>query len=366
LWGPPSPTDPGAFAFKMYRNYDGMGGAFGETSVQSVSADQGSLSVFGAVRSDLNLTAMVINKTGNDLSSTLSLANFNAGPAAHVWRYSGANLGAIVAQPDVATTAGALVTVFPANSITLLVIPPATLPVPKPVVQAVSNAASYGLAVAPGQMVDIWGTGMGPTAAAVLALDANGLVSTALAGVRVLFDGVPAPLVFVSAKQCAAVVPYFGAINATTHVQVEYQGVRSDPLLVTVGATAPGLFTANTLGTGQGSILNQDSSINSTANPASRGSVVVLWGTGEGLTDPPGVDGRLAVDVLPKPLAALSVEIGGLPATVQYVGAAPGYMPGVLQINAQMSANVAAGNSVPVRITIGGVASQDLVTLAVR
>ena len=101
-------------------------------------------------------------------------------------------------------------------------------------------------------------------------------------------------------------------------------------------------------------------------NPASRGSIVVLWGTGEGLTSPPGVDGRLAVDVLPAPLAAVSVDIGGLPAELKYAGAAPGMMPGVLQINAQMSTDVQAGNSVPVHIAIGGVTSRDGVTLAVQ
>jgi len=366
LWGPPRPTDPGAFAFQIYRDYDGIGGTFGETSVQSTSANPSLLSVFGALRSDLNLTAMVINKTGNDLTSTLSLANFNPGPAAHVWRYSGANPTAIVAQADAATNAAPITTVFPANSITLLVIPPATLPVVQPVVQAVTNAASYATAIAPGQMVDVWGTGMGPAKGAGLALDANGMVSTSVSGVRILFDGIPAPLVYVSAGQCAAVVPYFGAYNAATHVQVEYQGVRSDPLAVPVAATGPGLFTANSSGTGQGSILNQDGSINSAANPAARGSTVILWGTGEGLTDPPGVDGRLAVDVLPRPIAGVAVDIGGLPATVAYAGTAPFMMPGVLQVNVQMSPDVQPGNAVPVHVNVGGAASQDGVTLAVK
>jgi uncharacterized protein (TIGR03437 family) len=366
LWGPPVSTDPVALAFQMFRNYDGMGGAFGETSVQAVSADRSSLSVYGALRSDLNLTAIVINKTGNDLSTTLNLANFSAGSAAHVWQYSGANLNAIVAQPDVPVAANALATVFPANSITLLVIPPATLPVPKPVVRAVTNAASYGSAISPGQIVDVWGTGLGPSAMAGLTLNSNGMVSTSLANVQILFDGIPAPLVYVSATQCSAVVPYFGAINPATHVQVEYQGALSDPLVVPITAAAPGLFTANASGTGQGSILNQDQSINSVSNPAAAGSVVVLWATGEGLTDPPGVDGRPAVGVYPTPLAPVSVDIGGLPATVQYAGAAPGYLAGVLQINAQMSANVQAGNAVPVHVTIGGVTSQDGVTLAVH
>jgi uncharacterized protein (TIGR03437 family) len=365
LWGPPAPTDPGAFAFRMYRNYDGVGGAFGETSVQSVSSDPGKLSVFGAMRWDRSVTAMVINKTGSDIASTLTLANFNAAVAAHTWRYSGSNLSAIVAQPDIAADGASLSTVFAANSITLLVIPPAAVPVDKPVVRAVTNAASYASAIAPGQMVDVWGSGLGPQTAAGLALDSNGMASTAVAGVRVLFNGIAAPLVFVSAQQCSAVVPYFGAANGTTNVQVEYLGVRSDPVAVPMSTTAPGLFTADASGTGQGSILNQDNSVNSAANPAARGSVVILWATGEGVTDPPGVDGRPAAEVLPKPVAAVSVQIGGLPATVQYAGAAPGLMPGVIQINAQMSPNVQAGN-VPVRVTIGGASSQDGVTVAVR
>jgi uncharacterized protein (TIGR03437 family) len=159
---------------------------------------------------------------------------------------------------------------------------------------------------------------------------------------------------------------YFGASNPTTHVQVNYQGALSDPLVVPVSATGPGIFTANSSGTGQGSVLNQDLTVNTVSNPAARGSVVTLYATGEGLTDPPGVDGRPAVGVLPAPLAAVSVDIGGLPATVQYAGAAPGLMSGVLQINAQMSSNVTAGNAVPVHITVGGATSQDGVTLAVH
>jgi len=367
LWGPPKPTDPGAFAFKMYRNYDGIGGAFGETGVQAVSADQSQLAIYAAVRSDLNMTAVVINKTGGPLTSAVSLANFQAGSSAQVWQYSSANLGAIAQQSNIQVSGGSLTATFPANSITMLVIPPATYPVPKPVVNAVTNAASYESAIAPGQMVIVWGSAMGPQQLAGLALDSNGMVSTNVANVRVLFDGIPAPVVYVSATQIAVVTPYFGLVNPATHVQVEYQGVRSDPFLVTVAATGPGLFTANASGTGQGAILNQDGfTHNSAAAPAPRGSIVSLWGTGEGVTDPPGVDGRLAVAVLPKPVASVSVQIGGQAATVTYAGAAPGTMPGLFQINAQVPQNVQPGTDVPVTVTIGGSTSQAGVTMAVQ
>jgi len=96
------------------------------------------------------------------------------------------------------------------------------------------------------------------------------------------------------------------------------------------------------------------------------GSVVILWGTGEGLTDPPGVDGRPAVEVLPKPSASVSVNIGGMPATVEYAGAAPGNIPGLFQINARISKDVQRGDQVPVQAKIGAASSQGGVTLAVR
>ncbi len=367
LWGPPKPTDPAAFAFKIYRNYDGIGGTFGETSVQASSADQGKLAVYAALRSDRNLTAVVINKTGGDLSSALSLLNFPAATAAKVWTYGAAKLDSIAAQPDVTVNRDGLNAVFPANSITLLVISPASVPVPKPVVAAVTNAASYSQAIAPGQMVTIFGTALGPDKLAYLKLDENGLVSGSTGGVRILFDGVPAPVVYALATQCSAVVPYLGAFKATTHVQVEYQGVRSDPLEVAVAPTAPGLFTSAATGQGQGAVLNQDGvTLNSSVAPASPGSVVILWGTGEGITDPPGVDGRIAVDVLPKPLVPVSVDIGGLPAIIEYAGAAPGNIPGLLQINARMSKDVQPSDKVPVHVKIGAATSQDGVTVAVR
>jgi uncharacterized protein (TIGR03437 family) len=367
LWGPPAPTDPGAYAFKIYRNYDGIGSTFGETSVQSISTDQSQLSVYGALRSDGNLTAMVINKTGKDLSSTLTLASFSAGSAAAVWRYGTANLNSIVKEPGVSVGGGEISTVFPANSITLLIVPPLTLAGPKPKIADVTSAASYAHTYAPGQMIVVWGTGLGPAQKASLELDSNGLVSTSESGVRILFDGIPAPIVYVTATQCSAVIPYFGATNPTTHVQVEYQGVRSDPFQITVTPTAPGLFSADASGKGQASATNSDGiTANSTASPAERGSAVILWATGEGLTDPPGVDGRLAIGVVPKPLAAVSVNIGGLPATVQYAGAAPGNMPGLFQINAQIPGNVQTGDKVPVQITVGAGTSLDGATLAVR
>ena len=123
LWSPPTSSQPGAFAFRMYRDYDGRGGKFGDVGVQATSSDQGQLAVYAAQRSgDGALTIMVVNKTGNDLTSTLTLRNANAG-AASVYTYSPVNLGAIVPGADEAFTSGSLTRGYAANSITLLVVP---------------------------------------------------------------------------------------------------------------------------------------------------------------------------------------------------------------------------------------------------
>ena len=363
----PRTTDPFAFAFRMYRNYDGMGGAFGETSVQATAGDPDRLSVFAAQRSDGALTILVLNKTTGDLSSSVGIANFTPAGPAQVWQYSQADLNAILRQPDAAVTGSTIDATFPAYSLTLFVVP-ASGQGPKPVVTAVVNAASYQNRIAPGQLVIVSGDHLGPTELdGNFVVGSNSVVGTAMDGVTILFDGVPAPLVYVSQHQCMAAVPYLAALKPTVHVQVEYQGVRSDPLPVDVSPTAPGLFTLNAQGSGQAAALNAaGSTLNSPAAPAAPGSAVVLWATGEGVTSPLGVDGRLAIDILPKPVASCAVEIGGLPATVEYCGAAPNNMPGLFQVNARLDAAVAPGDAVPVRVFVGGTPSQSGVTLAVR
>ena len=124
---------PATMAFEIYRNYDGHKSTFGNTALSSISSNQGMLSVYGAVRSSDNaITIVVINKTYGPLTSTLSLANYpeTSVGTAESFLYSNANLSAIVAQPGVtvtppaaASTTSTITTTFPAQSITLLVVP---------------------------------------------------------------------------------------------------------------------------------------------------------------------------------------------------------------------------------------------------
>ncbi len=133
FWPKDVPTKqvPGMLSFAIYRNYDGSNSTFGDTALLSTSANQGVLSVYGALRtSDNVVTVVVINKTYGDLTATLSLANFTPNGNAKVFLYSNANPAAIVAQPDLTVTPPAaggttstLSTTFPAQSIMVIAIP---------------------------------------------------------------------------------------------------------------------------------------------------------------------------------------------------------------------------------------------------
>jgi len=166
LWAPPSAGQPGAHAFGMYLNYDGAGARFGDTAVRATSADQDKLAVYAAQRStDGARTVMVVNKTADDLVSSLSIANGTTalGSKAQVWRYSAANLAGIVRAPDVNVAVPppvyppgphAVSTTYPANSITLLVIPGAA-----PDTQAPSVSAPFASATTPTTLTASWGAG---------------------------------------------------------------------------------------------------------------------------------------------------------------------------------------------------------------
>jgi Glycoside hydrolase family 44/Bacterial Ig-like domain (group 3) len=131
MWNAPKPTDAVAYSFRLYRNYDGAGGQFGDMSVSSRSSDQRQLSVYGALRSsDGALTVMTINKTTSAIATSLTLANFNAAGIAAVYGYSNANLTQIVAGTPVTVVSSAVSYTFPAYSATMLVFAPrATAPI---------------------------------------------------------------------------------------------------------------------------------------------------------------------------------------------------------------------------------------------
>jgi hypothetical protein len=124
LWGAPTSDQPGAFAFRMYLNYNGLGAAFGDMSVRAASTDQDRLSIYAAQRQgDSALTLIIINKTSRALKSRVKLSGFLPGAAARVYRYGMDNLVQIVRGPDQAVGPDGFAATFPASSITLIEIP---------------------------------------------------------------------------------------------------------------------------------------------------------------------------------------------------------------------------------------------------
>jgi uncharacterized protein (TIGR03437 family) len=231
---------------------------------------------------------------------------------------------------------------------------------------AVKNAASYqGGAVAPGEFVVLGGSNIGPPAYTFQAVAGNRF-GTMTANTQVLFDGVPAALYYVGATQSVAIVPYSIYGKSQTQVQVQYQGVKSNPLTLDVTDAAPGIFTQLQNGLGAASVLNQDFSLNTAAIPAPRGSIISVYATGEGQTDPGGADGLIASgSTLPKPLLNVTATVGGVPASVQYAGAAPTLVAGVLQVNVTIPDSALSGNAVLV-IQVGTKSSQAGVTVAIQ
>jgi uncharacterized protein (TIGR03437 family) len=210
----------------------------------------------------------------------------------------------------------------------------------------------------------LW-TSIGPPALAGAAFDSKGNISSLIAGTQFLFNGVAAPIVYVSAKQSSVIVPYEVASASTAQIVAVYNGAVSVPITVPVVAALPGIFSANSSGTGLGAILNQDGSYNSAGNPAVRGSVVVLFVTGEGQTTPPGVDGRDTGSPI-SPAAPVTVTFGSIPATsYPFVGEAPRLVASVLQINVTVPSSAPTG-SVPITVTVGSATSQAGLTVAVQ
>ncbi|MGD0778292.1 MAG: hypothetical protein ABSC05_36380 [Candidatus Solibacter sp.] len=234
-------------------------------------------------------------------------------------------------------------------------------------VSAVTSGASLlNGPVAPGEVIVIWGSGLGPSQLAQYQLDSNGMVPTSVGGTSVYVNGIAAPVLYASANQVAAVVP-FGIPGSLSQLFVQYQNVTSAPFNLSVASQIPAIFTLNGSGAGQAAAVNnKDGSINGASHPAKVGDYIQLYITGAGQTSPSGADGTINdPSSLPVPVGAVNVTIGGLPANVNFAGGAPGSVAGVFQVNAQIPSGIAAGSAVPVVVQVGTSNSQPGVTIAV-
>jgi uncharacterized protein (TIGR03437 family) len=170
-----------------------------------------------------------------------------------------------------------------------------------------------------------------------------------------LFDGTPAALFYAQSGQVNAQVPY--SVAGATIMESIYKGTRRLRLTLAVTDAAPGIFA--------GAILNEDGRANSETNPAPRTTIITLYATGEGNTDPAGTAGKPAQAPYPKPLLPVAVKIGGYFAEVLYAGEAPGFV-GLMQINARVPGGFVPTGNLELVVTVGTATSQAGVKVAVR
>jgi uncharacterized protein (TIGR03437 family) len=245
---------------------------------------------------------------------------------------------------------------------------------PGPQILAVTNSASLAQgAVAPGELVAIFGLGLGPTALTVLD-PATPPIPTALPAAApstsVTINGTAAPLLYTSEMQVGVIVPYSLA-GTSAQVVVTYGNLVSQPFTVAVAAADPGLYSLAASGSGPGAILNYEAAtgnytINSGSNPAPRGSTAVLYLTGAGATTSATYNQLIPASPAVTPVLAPTVTIGGAAATVLGAQAPPGSVPGLLQINVTVPSSIQPGAAQPVIVTMGGVTSQNGLTIAVK
>lgn len=237
---------------------------------------------------------------------------------------------------------------------------------PVPSSLSVVNAASNRLgAIAPGEIILLYGSGLGPSQLAQYHIGTSGLVDCQLSATIVQINGTCAPIIYTSSTQVAAIVPY-SVSSASAQITVTYQGVPGGTTYLPVSSSVPGIFTLDSSGKGTAACLNQDGSVNTATAPARIGDVLACFATGEGQTAPGGIDGKPATLPLAKPNLPVGISIGGQSANFTYAGGAPGQVAGVMQFNVQIPSGIQTGNAVPLTITVGYFSSRPGVTIAVR
>jgi len=221
----------------------------------------------------------------------------------------------------------------------------------------VVDAAEYSNPISAGMIVSAFGRNIGPSAVVVGGVQSDGSIARELDGTQMWFDASPAPLVSVFGIQINAISPPSLAGKLSTQIIVKRAGQTSMPMNVPVVTAAPAIFTLDASGSGQGVILNGNQLVNSAANPATPESIISVFGTGMGLTDPP-TNEETVVDALPrKTVLPARAILGGLDAEVLFAGSAPGFEPGVLRLDLRVPGDLRQGMQ-SIVIQIGGVSSR--------
>jgi uncharacterized protein (TIGR03437 family) len=258
-----------------------------------------------------------------------------------------------------------------------------TVTPPGPQIQTVVNAASFVAespkpVLAPGQLVTIFGSGMGPVTGLQATPVSNAFPTSlgtpaGLVEFEIANAWVPAPIVFLQANQINCQVPFTLPAGTDLRMRVTYNALTSSNFLFDGAASAPGIFTVDSSGRGQAAALNYDTtkltySLNSAANPVAKGGVLIFYVTGAGAISPaPNPEGTLSpASPLPLLSAVPSVTIGGEAASVLSATAVPGALGGLVQINVTVPNSARTGKDLSVVITISSRSTPVTATVSVK
>lgn len=225
------------------------------------------------------------------------------------------------------------------------------------------NDASYVAPVAPGSVAAVFGTNLA-------ASPSNSGESTplplSLGQSSVVIGGLAAPLYFASTGQINVQIPWELGGQTTVAIGATVAGAVSNSQTVSIAAFAPGIFSMDSTGTGQGAVLiAPGAQLAGPGTPVSRGSYISIFCTGLGaVTNQPATGAAALGSPLSWSVTTPTVSIGGVTSTVIFSGLAPGFV-GLYQVNALVPSSISPGNTVPVFLSVGG-ATSNTVTIAVQ
>lgn len=240
---------------------------------------------------------------------------------------------------------------------------------PPSAVTAIVNAASWLPGpVSPGEIIVIGGQTVGAIPLVSATIPTTGSIGTTLGGVTVTINGVAAPILYTSGSETSVQVPDSLVPNPffeSANVVVSTPGQTSQAFSVALAQTVPGLFAANSEGSGQLASLNQNGTENTATNAAAAGSTITIFATGEGITVPPSVDGAVQNQAGLVPFLPVKVTIGGQQAQVVSAGTPVGTLSGVMAVTVVVPSGLTAGPN-PVVLTVGTVSTTQTVTISTK
>jgi len=291
----------------------------------------------------------------------------------HSFGYSGDNGPATSAQLNfpsgVAVYGGNIYIADNQNNVIRMLTPPA----PQINAGGVVNGASYTAPVVPGSIASVYGA----FSLTSTSIDTDLPLDTSLQNLSFEFGGTAgfgsvgaAPLFYVSGAQANLQVPWEAAGQTGVTLAAALNGAAGASQTVNVAAFAPAIFTLDESGTGPGAIQNSSYQLVNGSNPAIAGTTYIfIYCTGLGAVSANQPATGFPASLDPTKLAPTSnqvtVTIGGITENAEWAGLAPGFV-GLYQVNALVPAGVSAGSAVPLTITVGGMTSQDKVTVAVQ